>query len=123
MLTKALVKGLRTSAGNRNFYTLYDPRNATAPAVTRLMTLGASIIGVTKTVQFANGDRATAVRHSQRCSSLWDMIAKIPPKDWVDYHAPFAPRGDGYREPSGSSTGAAAGVAALDFVDVAIGSG
>lgn len=57
---------------------------------------------MTKTVQFANGDRATA--------------------DWVDYHAPFDIRGDGYREPSGSSTGAGASTAAHDWLDVAIGS-
>lgn len=55
------VKGLRTSAGNRDFYSLYPPRNATGPAVSRLIEVGANIVGVTKTVQFANGDRATAV--------------------------------------------------------------
>ncbi|KAA1466956.1 amidase signature enzyme [Dentipellis sp. KUC8613] len=96
------LKGLRTSAGNRHFYTTYAPRNATGPAVSRLMQLGAHIVGMSKTVQFANGDRATA--------------------DWIDYHAPFVQRGDGYREPSGSSTGAGAGISALDWLDVAIGS-
>ncbi|EIM85123.1 amidase signature enzyme [Stereum hirsutum FP-91666 SS1] len=96
------LKGLKTSAGNRHFYSLYPPRNATGPAVSKLMDLGAHIVGTTKTVQFANGDRATV--------------------DWVDYHAPFVLRGDGNREPSGSSTGAGAGVSALDFVDVGIGS-
>ena len=43
-------------------------------------------------------------------------------KDWVDYHAAFSARGDGYHEPSGSSTGAGASVGALDWVDVGIGS-
>lgn len=56
------VKGLKASAGNRHFYSLYPPRNATGPAVSKLMDLGAHIVGTTKTVQFANGDRATAVR-------------------------------------------------------------
>lgn len=57
---------------------------------------------MTKTVQFANGDRAT--------------------EDWVDYHAPFVLRGDGYREPSGSSTGAGSSTSAHDWLDVGIGS-
>ncbi|TFY83802.1 hypothetical protein EWM64_g223 [Hericium alpestre] len=54
------LKGLRSSAGNRHYYTTYPPRNATGPAVQRLMQAGAHIVGTTKTVQFANGDRATA---------------------------------------------------------------
>ncbi|OCB84568.1 amidase signature enzyme [Sanghuangporus baumii] len=96
------IKGLKTSCGNRAFYSLYGARNVTSPAVGRLVTLGSDIIGITKTVQFANGDKATA--------------------DWVDYHAPFVLRGDGYREPSGSSTGAGASTSAHEWVDVAIGS-
>ncbi|KAL5527170.1 hypothetical protein ACEPAG_5961 [Sanghuangporus baumii] len=96
------IKGLKTSCGNRAFYSLYGVRNVTSPAVGRLVTLGSDIIGITKTVQFANGDRATA--------------------DWVDYHAPFVLRGDGYREPSGSSTGAGASTSAHEWVDVGIGS-
>ncbi|KAL5508468.1 COQ2 [Sanghuangporus vaninii] len=60
------------------------------------------IKGLKTSFQFANGDRATA--------------------DWVDYHAPFVLRGDGYREPSGSSTGAGASISAHEWVDVAIGS-
>ncbi|THG97905.1 hypothetical protein EW145_g7517, partial [Phellinidium pouzarii] len=36
--------------------------------------------------------------------------------------APFSPRGDGYQEPLGSSTGAAASTAAHGWVDVGIGS-
>ena len=51
------------------------------------------------------------------------LFADKAVQEWVDYHAPFCPRGDGNAEPSGSSTGAAAGVAAYDWVDVAIGSG
>ena len=33
----------------------------TGPAMSKLVDLGASLIGTTKTVQFANGDRATVV--------------------------------------------------------------
>ncbi|GAB7365316.1 hypothetical protein MBLNU230_g6397t1 [Neophaeotheca triangularis] len=64
--------------------------------------LGATIIGKTKTAQFANADRVTA--------------------DWVDYHGAFNPRGDGYQDPGVSSTGAGAGTAAYNWVDVSIGS-
>ncbi|THG95131.1 hypothetical protein EW145_g8017, partial [Phellinidium pouzarii] len=46
------LKGLKTSCGNRAFYSLYPRRNSTGPAVSRLLDLGADIIGMTKTVQF-----------------------------------------------------------------------
>lgn len=66
------LKGLRTSGGNRAFYDLYPPRNATGPAIQRLIDAGAVIVGKMGTVQFANGDNPTA--------------------DWVDFHCPFNPR-------------------------------
>ncbi|KAF5357470.1 hypothetical protein D9758_012501 [Tetrapyrgos nigripes] len=97
-----ILKGLVTSAGNRAFYAIYPARNSTGPAITRLTDLGAHMVGTTKMVQFANSDRATA--------------------DWVDYHAPFSLRGDGYLEPSGSSTGAGTSIATLDWLDVSLGS-
>ncbi|PKX91428.1 amidase signature enzyme [Aspergillus novofumigatus IBT 16806] len=96
------VKGLRTSGGNRAFYSLYEPRNATGTAVQRLIDLGVVFVGKMGTVQFANGDRPTA--------------------DWVDFHCPFNPRGDGYQNPSGSSSGPGAGIGAYDWLDIAIGS-
>ncbi|KUL83158.1 hypothetical protein ZTR_10119 [Talaromyces verruculosus] len=95
------VNGLRTSGGNRAYYTLYEPRNATGTAIQRLIDHGAVFVGKMGTVQFANGDRPTA--------------------DWVDFHCPFNPRGDGYLQPSGSSTGPGAGVAAYDWLDIAVG--
>jgi Asp-tRNA(Asn)/Glu-tRNA(Gln) amidotransferase A subunit family amidase len=66
------VKGLRTSGGNRAYYSLYEPRNATGTAIQRLIDHGAVFVGKMGTVQFANGDRPTA--------------------DWVDFHCPFNPR-------------------------------
>ncbi|GKZ48282.1 hypothetical protein AbraIFM66951_012045 [Aspergillus brasiliensis] len=96
------VKGLRTSGGNRAYYSLYEPRNATGTAIQRLIDLGAVFVGKMGTVQFANGDRPTA--------------------DWVDFHCPFNPRGDGYQDPSGSSSGPGAGIGAYDWLDIAIGS-
>ncbi|OQE34681.1 hypothetical protein PENCOP_c016G07770 [Penicillium coprophilum] len=96
------MKGLRTSGGNRAFYDLYPPRNTTGPALQRLIDAGAIIVGKMGTVQFANGDNPTA--------------------DWVDFHCPFNPRGDGYQAPGGSSSGPGAGIAAYDWLDIAIGS-
>ena len=83
------IDGLKTSNGNRAWYQLYPEANQTASAVQKLVDAGAVIVGKMKTSQFANGETATA--------------------DWVDYHAPFNPRGDGYLDPSSSSAGPAAG--------------
>jgi len=77
------IKGLRTSNGNRAWYWLYPPANATAPPVQNLIDAGAIIVGKMITSQFANGETATA--------------------DWVDYHEAFNPRGDGYQDTSSSS--------------------
>ncbi|KAJ5470432.1 hypothetical protein N7530_007789 [Penicillium desertorum] len=96
------IKGLRTSGGNRAYYSLYEPRNETGPAIQSLIDQGAVLVGKMGTVQFANGDSPTA--------------------DWVDFHCPFNPRGDGYQYPSGSSTGPGAGMGAYDWLDIAIGS-
>ncbi|KAI0392156.1 amidase signature domain-containing protein [Xylariaceae sp. FL0594] len=71
----------------------------TADVVTRLLDLGFVVVGKTKTTQFADSE--------------W------PTCDYVDYHGPFNPRGDGYLTPSGSSSGSAVADAAyagwLDF--------
>ncbi|KAI1776589.1 amidase signature domain-containing protein [Hypoxylon cercidicola] len=96
------VKGVGTSCGNRAYYYHYGTQNSTCASVQRLINLGAVLVGKMGTVQFANGDRPTA--------------------DWVDFHAPFNPRGDGYQLPSGSSTGSGVGVASYDWLDLAIGS-
>ncbi|EMD91554.1 hypothetical protein COCC4DRAFT_57421 [Bipolaris maydis ATCC 48331] len=96
------VTGLKTGNGNRAWYNLYPPANATAPVVKRLLDAGAIIVGKQKTAQFANGEYSTS--------------------DWVDYHSPFNPRGDGYQDPSFSSAGAGASVASYDWLDFALGS-
>ncbi|KAL2198288.1 amidase signature domain-containing protein [Corynascus similis CBS 632.67] len=96
------LAGVKTSNGNRAWYHLYPPSNVTGTAVQRLIDAGAQIVGLQKTSQFANGEIATA--------------------DWVDYHSPFNPRGDGYSDPGSSSSGAAASVATYDWLDLALGS-
>jgi len=96
------IKGLRTSNGNRAWYWLYPPANATATPVQRLIDAGAIIVGKMITSQFANGEAATA--------------------DWVDFHEAFNPRGDGYQDTSSSSSGGGAGAAAYPWLDLTLGS-
>ncbi|KAI5207761.1 amidase signature enzyme [Aureobasidium subglaciale] len=96
------IAGLRTSNGNRAWYHFYPAANETAVTVQRLIDAGAIIVGKMKTSQFANGEVATA--------------------DWVDYHEPFNPRGDGYQDTSSSSSGPGAGAAAYDWLDLTLGS-
>jgi hypothetical protein len=96
------LAGVKGSNGNRAWYNLYPASNYTGPAVQRLIDAGAQVVGLQKTSQFANGESATA--------------------DWVDYHAPFNPRGDGYQDPSSSSAGAGSSIATYEWLDIAIGS-
>jgi hypothetical protein len=96
------IAGLKTSCGNRAYYELYPPAYTTGPAVQSLIDAGAVIVGKMKTSQFANGETATA--------------------DWVDYHSPYNPRGDGYQDPSSSSSGPGAGIGSYDWLDIGLGS-
>ena len=96
------IKGVKTSDGNRAWYAFYPEANATALAVQKLIDAGAVVVGKMKTSQFANGEEATA--------------------DWVDYHSPFNPRGDGYQDPSSSSSGPGAGMGSYPWLDLTIGS-
>lgn len=96
------LAGMKSSYGNRAWYNLYTENNVTATAVQRLIDAGAQIVGLQKASQFANGETATA--------------------DWVDYHSPFNPRGDGYQDPSSSSSGGGSSIASYKWLDVAIGS-
>ncbi|MCJ1309334.1 hypothetical protein MMC25_002993 [Agyrium rufum] len=96
------VAGVKTSDGNRAIYSLYPPKTKNAVAVQLLVDAGAVIVGKMKTSQFANGEMATA--------------------DWVDYHSPFNPRGDGYNDPSSSSSGPGAAMGSYPWLDLTIGS-
>ncbi|KAK7222222.1 hypothetical protein V2G26_010225 [Clonostachys chloroleuca] len=95
------LAGVKRSNGNRAWYHLYPPSNVTAVAISRLIEAGAVIVGTQKLSQFATSEVATV--------------------DWVDYHSPFNPRGDGYQDPSSSSSGAGASVASYDWLDAAVG--
>lgn len=94
------LSGTKSSLGSRAWYDLCPASNTTATAVQRLVDAGAQVVGLQKASQFANGERATA--------------------DWVDYHSPFNPRGDGYQDASSSSAGAGASVASYAWLDLAL---
>ncbi|KAJ5177641.1 Amidase [Penicillium coprophilum] len=96
------IKGVKTGCGNRAYYETYPVADSTGPAIQSLIDAGAIIVGKMKTSQFANGETATA--------------------DWVDYHSPFNARGDGYQDPSSSSSGPGSGIGAYDWLDLAVGS-
>ena len=96
------IAGVKTSDGNRAYYGLYPPRTINAVPVQRLIDAGAILVGKMKTSQFANGETAT--------------------DDWVDYHAPFNPRGDGYQDPSSSSSGPGSGAGSYPWLDLTLGS-
>jgi Asp-tRNA(Asn)/Glu-tRNA(Gln) amidotransferase A subunit family amidase len=95
------LKGLRTGGSSRAYTRLRKPCLQSAAVVEALLDLGAVPVGKTKTTQFGDTEWAT--------------------RDWVDYHAPFTPRADGYQGPSGSSSGSGAAMAAYDWLDFATG--
>ena len=88
------LQGVRTGASSRSYTRPCGPSKDTAPAVRRLLELGAIVVGKTKTTQFGDTE--------------W------PTGDWVDFHAPLSPLADGYQSPSGSSAGSGAAMAAFD---------
>jgi Asp-tRNA(Asn)/Glu-tRNA(Gln) amidotransferase A subunit family amidase len=95
------VRGVRTTAGSRAYTKLQSPATRTADCIEKLISLGAVIVGKTKTVQFASGMAAA---------------------DWEDYPCPINPRGDMYLDPDCSSSGSGACIAGYDWLDFAIGS-
>ncbi|KAK3392427.1 amidase signature domain-containing protein [Sordaria brevicollis] len=94
------LHGTKTSQGSRAFYDTYEACTANAPCMQKLIDKGAIILGKTKMNSFAN----------------WEE-----PMEYVDYQAPWNPRGDQYQSTGGSSSGSAAAVAAYDWLDIAIG--
>lgn len=96
------LKGIRTSAGSRSYFALDKIAAETAPSLQKLIDLGAVVVAKSKTTQFALGEAPTV--------------------DYVDQLAPFNPRGDGYQNPQGSSSGTGAGLAAYPWLDFGTGS-
>ncbi|KAM5471338.1 hypothetical protein MauCBS54593_003678 [Microsporum audouinii] len=94
------VEGLRTTAGNRAYYGLFNPAMKTCPAIKRLINAGAELLGTLK---------------------LGSLIAREEPTESVDYHAPFNPRADGYQSAWSSSGGSGAAISSYDWIDFTIG--
>lgn len=95
------VKGIHTVVSNKSFLKFHTPATETSPVLRELLAKGAVLLGKVKMTSFADRE--------------------YPPSDWIDYHCPFNPRGDGYLVPEGSSSGSAAAVAAYDWLDASLG--
>ena len=95
------IAGIRSAMTNRAFTELYGPDLASAHYVTRLISLGAIIVGKTRMAAFAAGEE--------------------PTDQYIDFHCPFNPRGDMYQSPGSSSSGAGASLAGYPWLDHCIG--
>ncbi|KAF5611513.1 amidase [Fusarium subglutinans] len=94
------LKGTQTTMMSRPWIELHDPDGQSADYTMKLIKLGAVIVGKTKMTSFASPEE--------------------PTDQWVDFHCPVNPRGDGYQSPSSSSTGAATSLAGYDWLDFSI---
>lgn len=94
------MSGIRTSVGNQAFFHTYPPRSKTAENVQKVIGQGVIVSGEAKMNSFGN----------------WEE-----PTEYIDYQAPWNPRGDGYQLTGGSSAGSAAAIASYDWLDIAIG--
>ncbi|KAM3154017.1 hypothetical protein ABEW05_005569 [Botrytis cinerea] len=95
------LEGVKTTVCSKAYEALRDVSINTAPSIQKLIDEGAVIIGKVKTTPFSSG---------------------MGPRDWVDYQAPFNPRGCGYLDTSCSSAGSAAALAGYEWLDFTIGS-
>ncbi|QSZ36645.1 hypothetical protein DSL72_006526 [Monilinia vaccinii-corymbosi] len=95
------IEGIKTTLCSKAFEALQDISSKTAPSIQRLIDQGAVIIGKVKTTPFTSG---------------------MGPRDWVDYQAPFNPRGCGYLDADCSSSGSGAALAGYEWLDFTIGS-
>ncbi|CZR58635.1 uncharacterized protein PAC_08527 [Phialocephala subalpina] len=95
------LSGIATTLSSQSFLDTYGTDTKNAAYISRLIKLGAVIVGKTKMTAFASGEK--------------------PPDDWIDFRCPRNPRGDRYLQPTGSSTGAAASLAAYEWLDFSIG--
>lgn len=95
------IAGIKTFASSRSYGELYGSSAQSAPVIQQLVQLGAVVVGKTSMSQFAD--------------------AEDPTGDFVEFHSPQNPRGDGNRNPGGSSFGSGAAAGAYDWIDFIIG--
>ena len=94
------LSGVQMTMMSRGYTELYEPDQVHSEYVQKLISLGAIIVGKTKMTSFASSEE--------------------PTDQWIDFHCPFNPRGDGYQSPSGSSSGAAAALAGYPWLDYSV---
>ncbi|KAJ3562823.1 hypothetical protein NP233_g9337 [Leucocoprinus birnbaumii] len=94
------VQGLQTGAGSAAYLRTYKKAETTAPSIQQLIDLGATLVGKTRTAQFAHGAQ---------------------PWEFVNFGYSYNPRGDGYLTAGASSSGSACAIAAYDWIDFAVG--
>ncbi|KAF4499186.1 amidase [Fusarium agapanthi] len=95
------IAGAKTFASPLAYGEFHGIKSQNAHAIQRLLDLGAVIVGKTGMSQFAG--------------------AEDPTGDFVDFHAPWNPRGDALRSPGGSSYGSGTAAGAYDWIDFTIG--
>jgi len=95
------AQGLPTAAGSHAYMLTHPIPNATAPSITKLLSLGSAMVGKTRTSQFAHGAQ---------------------PWEFVDVPYSWNPRGDGHLTASASSSGSACAIAGYDWLDYTVGS-
>lgn len=95
------IKDHRTGLGSRAYLRCATPATSTAPAIQKLLDLGASLIGMT-----------------QLCA----LVGKTEPTQTIDHEAPWNPRADGFQSPSGGSSGQPSAIATYEWLDFAVGS-
>ncbi|KAF5614520.1 D-mandelate dehydrogenase [Fusarium sp. NRRL 25303] len=94
------LEGIQTTMMSRPWIELYGPDEQSADYTKKLIKLGAVIVGKTKITAFASPEE--------------------PTDQWVVFHCPVNPRGDGYQSPPSSSTGAATSLAGYEWLDFSI---
>lgn len=85
---------------SRAWIELYIPDDESADYTIKLISLGTVIVGKTKMTSFASPEE--------------------PTDQWIDFHCPVNPRGDRYRSPSSSSTGASVALAGYSWLDYSV---
>lgn len=95
------AEGLPTAAGSAAYALTHSIPNITAPSVQKLITLGAAMVGKTRTSQFAHGAQ---------------------PWEFNDVSYSWNPRGDGHLTAGSSSSGSACAIAGYEWLDFTVGS-
>ncbi|TFK62724.1 amidase signature enzyme [Pluteus cervinus] len=95
------AQGVPTGAGSLAYAKVNPIPETTAPSIQRLLDLGATLVGKTRTSQFAHGAH---------------------PWEFIDIPYSWNPRADGHLTASASSSGSATAIAGYQWLDFTVGS-